>query len=167
MKYINKIENILKQWEVLYKGCSTEQIDLIEKSIEKELPTCYKEFLSVMGFEMDRKNDDSRGGFVGESIFYDDIYGEYTVKDGLIEQLEEDGKDDLIQKIKDNNIFVFASHQGYIYAFFKLDEGENPPVYGYHEGQERDFFPKLTESLLEFFEKYLEYGKDPYNALDE
>lgn len=167
MKYINKIENTLKQWEVLYKGCSTKQIDLIEKSINKKLPTCYIEFLSVMGFEMDRKNDDSRGGFVGESIFYDDVYGEYTIKDGLIEQLEEDGKDDLIPKIKDNNIFVFASHQGYIYAFFKLDEGENPPVYGYHEGQERDFFPKLTENLLEFFEKYLEYGKDPYNALDE
>lgn len=167
MKYINKIESILKNWEIIYKGCSTDQIKLIEKLINKKLPTCYNEFLTTMGCEMDRKDENSRGGFVGESIFYEDVFGDYTLKNGLIEQLEEDGKDDLIPKIKDNNVFVFASHQGYIFAFFKLNEGDNPPVYGYHEGQNRDFFPKLTDSLLDFFEQYLEYGKDPYNALDE
>lgn len=166
MKYINKIESRLKQWEVIYEGCSSNQINLIEKFINKKLPACYIEFLTVMGYDMDRKDDNSRGGFVGESIFYNDVFGDYIIKDGLIEQLEEDGKEDLTSQVNEN-VFVFASHQGYIFAFFKLDEGDNPPVYGYHEGQERNFFPKLTDSLLEFFEQYLEYGKDPYNALDE
>lgn len=166
MKYINKIENKLKEWGVIYKGCSINQINSIEKTINKKLPDCYKEFLERMGYDMDRKDDNSRGGFVGESIFYDNVYGDYTNKDALIEQLEEDEKKDLLKQINEN-IFVFSNHQGYIFAFFKLDEGDNPPVYGYHESQKRNIFPKLTDSLLEFFEKYLEYGEDPYNALDE
>ncbi len=166
MKYINTVERILKQWGVIYKGCSTRQIDLIEHQINQKLPSCYVEFLKTMGYDMDRKDDNSRGGFVGESIFYDNVYGDYTNKDGLKEQLEEDGKEELLAQI-DDNVFVFFSSQGYIYAFFKLDEGDNPPVYGYQEGQDRNFFPKLTDSLLEFFEKYLEHGNSPFKALKE
>lgn len=166
MKYLDKIENLLKSWDVIYKGCDSNQIDNIENEVNKKLPLCYTEFLEKFGYDMDRKDDDSRGGFVGESIFYDNVFGDYTNKDGLIDDLLADGKQDLIPQINDN-VFVFFSSQGYIYAFFKLDEGDNPPVYGYHEGQERDFFPKLTDSLLEFFEQYLEYGKSPFKALKE
>ncbi|WEK69006.1 MAG: SMI1/KNR4 family protein [Candidatus Chryseobacterium colombiense] len=149
MKYLNNIEGILKGWGTIYKGCSLNEINNIEQKIGKKLPLCYKEFLENFGYDMDRKDDYSRGGFVGESIFFDDVFGNYTNKDGLIEQLQEDGKINLISQIN-NNIFVFSSHQGYIYAFFKLNEGDNPPVYGYQEGQKKNSFPKLTNSLSEF-----------------
>jgi hypothetical protein len=155
---------------VIIEGCSKNQIEILELKIRKNLPLCYKEFIEFMGKRTDAINVEvglyDYTGFEGESIFYDNVFGDYTNKDGLIDDLKADGKENLLSQI-DDNVFVFASHQGYIYAFFKLDEGDNPPVYGYHEGQERDFFPKLTDSLLEFFEQYLEYGKDPYNALDE
>ncbi|WP_026703837.1 SMI1/KNR4 family protein [Flavobacterium soli] len=171
MKYLNKIVNRLNSNKVTLENCNLNEIKSLEAKINKGLPICYKEFLESMGKDTDATNVKSGlydyTGFEGESIFYDNVYGDYTNKDGLIEQLEEDGKDDLLLQIKNDNVFVFSSHQGYIYAFFKLDEGDNPPVYGYHEGQEKDNFPKLTDTLLEFFEKYLEYGKDPYDALDE
>ncbi|MFC0428062.1 SMI1/KNR4 family protein [Chryseobacterium scophthalmum] len=134
--------------------------------MNKKLPLCYKEFLQNFGYNMERKDDYSRGGFVGESIFFDNVFGNHTNKDGLIEQLQEDNKTNLISQINDKNIFVFNSHQGYLFAFFKLNGGDNPPVYGYAEGQEKNSFPKLTNSLLEFFELYLEDGKDPFNLLD-
>lgn len=167
MKYLSKIEELLNNWEVLYKGCSFPQIELIEKKINNKLPLCYREFLENFGYDMDRKNENSRGGFVGESIFFDSVYGDFTNKHGLVDQLKEDGKEELLQQIENDNIFVFVNHQGYIFAFFKLDESDNPPVYGYNEGQERNYFPKLTNSLSDFFEQYLEQGKDPYNELDE
>lgn len=167
MKYLLKAGSLIKEMGAIYKGCTSKQIDDIEKTINKKLPKCYKEFLENFGYDMDRKDDNSMGGFVGESIFYDDVYGEYTIKDALIDQLKDDGKEELLPQIDNENVFVFASHQGYIFAFFKLNEGDNPLVYGYHEGQKRNFFPKLTDSLLDFFEQYLEYGKDPYTILDE
>ncbi|WP_333662948.1 hypothetical protein, partial [Chishuiella changwenlii] len=89
MEYINSIEDTLKKLEVIYKGCSNIQINSLEKLINRKLPSCYSEFLKTMGYEMDRKDDNSRGGFVGESIFYEDVYSDYTNKDGLIDQLKE------------------------------------------------------------------------------
>ena len=165
MKYLNSIEKKLNDWGVIYKGCPNNQIIAIEKKINKKLPACYVEFLERMGYDMDRKDMSSKGGFVGESIFYTDVFNEdYTNKDGLIEQLKDDDRTDLLEQINEN-VFVFFSSQGYIYAFFKLDEGDNPPIYGYIEGYEKESFPKLTNSLLEFFEKYLESGQSPFAAL--
>jgi hypothetical protein len=164
MRYLDNIEKILKDWGVIYKGCGNNLITNIEQKIGKRLPTCYREFLENFGYDMDRKDDNSRGGFVGESIFYDNVYGNYTNKDGLIEQLQEDGKMSLIPHINDN-AFVFFSSQGCIFAFFILNKGDNPQVFGYREGQEKDSFPKLTNSLSEFFELYLEDGKSPFNKL--
>lgn len=170
MKYLTKTVNKLNSNKVIIKGCSLNEVKALETKINKKLPLCYREFLETMGKITDAINVKSGlydyTGFEGESIFYDNVYGGHTNKDGLIEQLEEDGKTDLLSQINEN-VFVFFSSQGYIYAFFKLDEGDNPPVYGYHEGQDRNYFPKLTDTLLEFFEKYLEYGKSPFTALRE
>jgi hypothetical protein len=165
MKYLNKIEGILKGWGVIYKGCSSNLINNIEQKIGKKLPLCYKEFLENFGYDMDRKDDHSRGGFVGESIFFDNVYGDNTNKDGLIEQLQDDNKSTMLPQINDN-VFIFFSSQGYIFGFFKLTDGDNPAVYGYKEAQTTNNFPKLTNSLSEFLELYLEDGKDPFNKLD-
>ncbi len=170
MKYLNKIIKKLEHNNVVMEGISVDEIQLLETKLNKNLPECYKEFLESMGGGTDAINVKpglyDYTGFEGESIFYDDVYGDYTNKDALLEQLKEDGKEDLIPQI-DENTFVFFSSQGYIFAFFKLDEGDNPPVYGYEEGQSRDYFPKLTDTLLEFFEKYLQYGESPFSKLKE
>jgi hypothetical protein len=168
MKYLSNIVSKMTQNKVILKGINQSKINELEKSINNKLPLCYKEFLEKMGGITDAINVKEglydHTGFEGESIFYDNVMSEYTNKDGLLDDLKADGKHDLIPQINEN-VFVFFSSQGYIYAFFKLDEGDNPPVYGYTEGQHKDFFPKLTDSLLEFFELYLEYCKSPFKNL--
>ena len=161
MKYLNKIVSELNKFEAVYKGCSKEQIKQIEKLAENNLPTCYVEFLEEMGLDMDRKSINMRGGFVGESMFYEDLFDN---KEALEEQLEEDGRTDL--ELTEND-FVFFCSQGYIFAFFKLDEGDNPSVYGYKEGFNGENFPKLTDTLVEFYEKYLDAGQSPFSNLNK
>lgn len=164
MKYLSRVIKTINEFDAVYKGCEKIQVTSIENTIGKKLPKSYVEFLEFCGIGMDRKNMNPRGGFVGESMFYADVSGDYTNKDALLEQLEEDGRNDL--QITDND-FVFFCSQGYIFAFFKLDEGDNPPVYGYKEGYEGKSFPKLTDTLVEFYEKYLEYGQSPFGNLNK
>ncbi len=166
MKYLNDIKRKLLSKNVKLKGCSQNQINEVEKIIGDKLPASYLEFLEIMGINTNADNSPEGEyhytGFEGESIFYGDVLGDFTNKDALIEQLEEDGRSDL--QIT-NNDFVFFCSQGYIFAFFKLNEGDNPPVYGYMEGYKGNSFPKLTDTLVEFYEKYLEFGQSPFTNL--
>jgi len=68
------------------------------------------------------------------------------LKEGAIELLQENESE---EKLTDNN-FVFFMHQGYQFYFFNLDEGDNPPVYFYHEGENKDRFIKKYESFTDF-----------------
>jgi hypothetical protein len=47
-------------------------------------------------------------------------------------------------------------HQGYQFSFFKLSDGENPPIYSYCEGQEENYFVKTDESFGAFLGAELE-----------
>lgn len=46
--------------------------------------------------------------------------------------------------------FVFWMHQGYQFAFFRIGEGEDPPVYHFEEGQESQTFQRIHDKLSEF-----------------
>ena len=163
MNYLSKIKNKLLSKNVKLKGCTQLQINKIEEIAGNKLPQCYIEFLEVMGIYTNADNSPDNEynytGFEGESMFYEDLFDN---KEALEEQLEEDSRTDL--QLTDND-FVFFCHQGYIFAFFKLDEGDNPPVYGYQEGYKGETFPKLTDTLVEFYELYLEFGKSPFGNL--
>lgn len=160
MKYLQKTKILINDLGAIYNGCSIEQIRKVEEFAKNKLPESYKEFLIFFGLDMERKDITSRGGFTGEDVFYEDVFDN---KEALEEQLAEDGRKDI--KLTDND-FVFFCHQGYIFAFFKLDEGENPPVYGYKEGFVGKDFPILTETLSEFYEKYLEFEQSPFTNLN-
>ena len=41
-------------------------------------------------------------------------------------------------------------HQGYQFSFFNLNDGDNPPVYYYCEGQEEKDFIKTHETFGNF-----------------
>ncbi|WP_452219433.1 SMI1/KNR4 family protein [Lacinutrix salivirga] len=158
MKYLNKIVTQLDKWETIYKGCSQNQIKEIEELAVSKLPECYVEFLEVMGFEMDRKAPGMRGYLLGTTVFYPSIK---WLNETWAEQLTEDGSSLELPE----NAFVFYDHQGYLFAFFKLDEGDNPPVYGYEEGYEGDSFPKIADSLSSFYERHLEGDKTLFSEL--
>ncbi len=54
-----------------------------------------------------------------------------------------------------DNDFVFWMSQGCIFCMFKLNEGDNPPVYFYNESGD-DRFLKISNTLTEFLINYLE-----------
>jgi|SRR5690606_3101542 len=160
MKYLKKLKTGIDRLDIYYKGCTLSEIQNIEQNITNgSLPDCYKEFLQYFGKDMDRKEGNSRGYLVGNAVFYDDLEDNNN-ENGLKGLLEED---DSSLQVPDN-AFVFYGHQGYVYAFFKLDEGDNPPVYGYTEGFNGNDFPKITDTLSDFYEKYLE-GENIFNVL--
>ncbi|WP_452219431.1 SMI1/KNR4 family protein [Lacinutrix salivirga] len=159
MKYLNKVKQKLDEWQTIYKGCAKGEIIEIIEIAGGSLPECYLEFLSTMGKDMDRKEIGMRGFLVGNAVFYEDLFDN---KEGMQELLDEDGRTDLI--LTDND-FVFYDSQGIIQAFFKLDEGDNPPVYGYEEGYKGGDFPKIADSLSSFYERYLESDKTLFSEL--
>ncbi len=52
--------------------------------------------------------------------------------------------------------FVFFMHQGYQFMFFRLSEGDDPPVYYYGEGEGQDTFRVLQPSYSAFLETEIE-----------
>lgn len=46
--------------------------------------------------------------------------------------------------------FVFWMHGGYMFYFFNLDEGDNPPVYYYSECEDLTDFVKCSDSFTDF-----------------
>jgi hypothetical protein len=49
------------------------------------------------------------------------------------------------------NAFVFWLHQGYQFAFFLINEGDNPSVYYYNETLNQEDFIKTYERLSDFY----------------
>ncbi|WP_452219930.1 SMI1/KNR4 family protein [Lacinutrix salivirga] len=165
MRFLSKIYKNLRDNKTELLGCSSDEIKKIEQEIEFSLPKSYLEFLEIMGKGMlkdiETPNYYDYGTFKGTYIFYDSILKH---KEWLINQLNEYNRQDLAEKITETE-FIFYDHQGYLFAFFKLDEGDNPPVYGYEEGYEGDSFPKIADSLSSFYERHLEGDKTLFSEL--
>lgn len=162
MEYIQKILEKLKSRKVILTGCTDEEIVILEKNSGLSMPKCYKEFLQSFGKSMseDRDKPDyyDYGSFVGNSVFLEDLPDN---KPGLEELLQEDSSSLVIPE----EAFVFYGSQGILYAFFKTDEGDDPPVYGYSEGFEGDSFPKIATSLSSFYTRYLEGDQELFKIL--
>ena len=62
--------------------------------------------------------------YQGTDIFYGCNINEFN------DYLRETLNDDKSKFEASENAFVFAHHQGYIYFFFYVTEGNNPSVYG-------------------------------------
>lgn len=150
-----------------FVGCSEEEILALESQLGCTLPQAFREFLAWFGKE---------GGkiMVGTDFYYDCIKGKalkgevdlesplYTMNHFGVELLdgcELDGQDIL------KNALVFMMHQGYIIDFIKLDEGDNPPVYGFSESSETPEVKKLSDSFSEYIESLLKEQGTPAESL--
>lgn len=137
---IQELVNYLDSRGCKLRGCSTREISKIEGSFNLKLPLFYKEFLFSMG-----KN---AGRFMeGSSAFYDEIF---DLREGSIRLLSDDNFKPL-----PDNVFVFWMHQGYQFAFFYLDQGDNPPVYYYYEGENYEDFERKENCFTDFLESQL------------
>jgi len=102
------------------RGATEAEIADMEELLHVTLPTAYREFLLYAGmFEMD-------GPFVGSDCFLQHLpslqawFLEYMAGNPVLHNHE-------------GNWFAFYCHQGYDWAWFYLDDGDNPTVYQYDE----------------------------------
>jgi len=109
-----------------FHGCTPEQIVSFEKSmnimggLHHQLPLQYKEFLLAVG-------NGTNHTFLRNTVFWM----------SKLEQMKEVAVSLTVGDIDlPNDAFVFSMiDQGYAFLFFKLSEGDDPPVYSYYEGQ--------------------------------
>ncbi len=143
MEFINELVEKLKERDIPMKKATENQIkDLLSITKNGILPKAYIEFMSIMG-------NGTEGKYMrGESCFMDEIH---ILKQGAIELLEENES----ELVLTDNDFVFWMSQGCIFCMFKLNEGDNPPVYFYNESGD-DRFLKISNTLTEFLINYLE-----------
>ncbi|MDF2188612.1 SMI1/KNR4 family protein [Paraflavitalea sp. CAU 1676] len=111
----------------LVKPCSEHDIIALEKSMDIRLPATYKKFLLSMGHKA--------GNFwVGTEGFYHFLFRAKVSTEELIEE-------NSLSPLPDD-AFPFWMHQGYMAAYFRLSDGDDPPVYLYSEG------PVATEGFM-------------------
>ena len=77
------------------------------------------------------------------------------MRQGAVELLVENESENMLT----DDDFVFWMSQGCMFCFFRLNDGDNPPVYFYNEDG-RDEFIKIANSLTEFLINRLEMNKD-------
>jgi len=102
-------------------GCTDLEINqIMEKQNVKWLPFVYKSYLSAVGY------------WPGDMyIGYDIAYG-YMMRYSFLNALNKSLKFEE-QEIINESVFVFMNRQSAHHWFFKLDEGDDPPVYEYAE----------------------------------
>ena len=98
-----------------------------------KLPTAYIEFMR----------------YAGHGQYW--IGSDYSLK--RVKHLQESARalldeNDFPHKLREED-FVFYMHQGYIFCFFNLNEGDNPQVYYYDEGEDMDDFVKCGDGFFD------------------
>ncbi len=141
LAYMIYLERVKEKLDILgikddlkFVGCDAMQISFIEEKVKKRLPAVYKEFLLWMGHS-------SGALLAGSRCSYQDLF---SLQDDAIELLQESD----LHLSPPENPFVFLMHQGYQFCFFNTDEGDDPPVYWYIEGQ--GYFKKTFDHFSEF-----------------
>ena len=99
-----------------------------------KLPSAYVDFMRYAG-------DGSY--WIGSDCSFDDVP---KLREWADELLEENS---FPCKLKEDD-FVFWMHQGYMFYFFNLSEGDDPPVYYYSEAAEISSFVKCSDSFTSF-----------------
>jgi len=151
MKFINELVKRLERRNIPMYKCTKEQIDKVYSlTNDKKLPEAYIEFMTAMGNGTDEKY------MGGDSCFMDEIE---DLNEGAAEILEEDESKHTLTK----EDFVFWMCQGCQICFFKLNEGDNPPVYFYNENG-KDEIVKIADTLTEFLINRLEVNRNTFKA---
>jgi SMI1/KNR4 family protein SUKH-1 len=103
------------------KGCSPDEVRQIEEHCGVRLPSIYRDFLLQMGHGAGMF-------FQGSDVFLPALL---DLREAASELLEESGAAVSLPA----DAFVFLMHQGYEFLYFRVSEGDDPPVYFYLEGE--------------------------------
>lgn len=120
------------QWQ----PCSPQQVQALEAHVGGQLPAAYRAFLLLMG----------RGAgdyLAGTPCFYDELLPIQAWSRSLLAQHRLD-------HLLPPDAFFFVNN-GYHLLFFRLCEGDDPPVYTYLEGDAvAAAFPRAFERYSDF-----------------
>lgn len=133
---IDKLARKQREKGFILKGCSMEEINSYENKYGIKLPAVYVDFLKTMG-----KN---AGDYMrGSDFLWHELSG---MKEYANELLQENS----LEPLKEED-FVFWMHQGYIFSFFKLNDGNDPKVYGFNEGEIEKGIQLKFNSLTDYY----------------
>lgn len=138
---IKLLAELLLSKGIHLQPCNAEDIKKIEQRTGFTLPEEYLEFLSTMG----------RGAgifMLGSSVFLDEIF---DLEEGAQEIMNDNNLPPL-----PSNAFVFWMHQGYQFAFFKVNENSNLDIYFFSEGYNMKDYKLMNSSLADFLYDQLE-----------
>lgn len=151
-----------------FVGCSQAEITELEECLDVPVPAAFREFLTWFG--------KGGGNLIAGSCFYfkhiigkahpeaDEKWQGYTLKHEAIELLDENGLDG---KQLLEHALVFMEHQGYLFEFIPTNQGDNPPVFYYKEGEEGEKNKILpwADSFSDYIENLLETQGKPRDSL--
>ncbi|MDP7288321.1 MAG: SMI1/KNR4 family protein [Phycisphaerae bacterium] len=124
--------------------CTSDQIAEIEERFAVTLPQMYRDFLLNMG--------QGSGRFLrGSDLHYPEIL---DLREGAEDLLDECSNPSALKQ----DDFVFFMHQGYQFAYFSCNDGDDPPVWYYMEGDDAPIqsWPSFTAYL---WDTAIEEGK--------
>ena len=116
-------------------GCSEVDIRQLESLAGAKLPKAYEKFLKAMGR--------GAGDFLaGTDLFMPKLPNLRTWAETLLQRTNSPFQ-------LPPGIFVFLVHQGYQFMFFYLNQGDDPEVFHFEEGDEQPHmvFGRFTEWL--------------------
>lgn len=143
--------------------CTEADVDEFEIAIGVKIPLAYREFLVWGGKGMGKIMQGSDDFYYYEPVYsqmrkllqnYDKSHDYQTDEPylGRIMARELLLENNLDPSPIDNQVIIIFSHQGYQFAYIRADEGENPPVYYYVEGQVLNTPVKQHEHYSDYLE---------------
>lgn len=147
---INSFDEMIRflEYKEKLRPCDAHEVSSFERDYNIKLPLIYKNFLLTLG--------KGAGSYMlGTSAFFDNL----PLRESTNELIEENNLPPLPP-----DAFPFWMHQGYMAAYFKVTEGDDPPVYFFTEGKQYKDFVLDTKTLTGFFLMELKnsYGEDEF-----
>ena len=151
-EYLNKTIHILEKFVARYGEeiipCTSKEVEKLESMLPHpyRLPTAYKEFLLYGGKKI--------GAFYEEGSMFDYKRALNYVKSGRSSAIS------LLKQYETNpqlpdDIYVLTTYMSSFFNFFKLTEGENPPVYEWNEEDEIG-----TEAIVKAYDSFTDFIRD-------
>jgi len=127
-----------KEYSEITSSCTEDEVNGIEAGLKIKFPRAYRELYLLLGkkraFRIMAENSYS--------------FPDYKGMTAGAKQITDRNRIELDYK----NIFVFSVfNENGIISFFKLDEGDDPPVYEYEEGSER--YEQITKHFSDYIKQ--------------
>jgi len=122
--------------------CTASEVEALEAKIGLKLPAAYREFLLLMGHGAGKY-------MLGSDCFYRHLD---AIHKGALELIEEHELPEMPP-----NAFVFWMHQGYMFAYFLIDDNPDPHVYFFTEGEDMKCFEISHHKLTDCFKGKLKF----------